>query len=165
MTNISMKIDRKLYRIDKADLGYFSLLVIALYFISLLVAWLLLRGRNVTFFELAFILSVSPVITIALRLAVNRNGVLVISETDNLSRVQKLVENSAQKFNYFASSTTGNRIDFKSKSGWGKLLNFFFRENLTLTTEEDILTIFGKRNVLKWFESDIRKAIKSGRIN
>ncbi|MCK7532178.1 MAG: hypothetical protein MZV63_14685 [Marinilabiliales bacterium] len=112
------------------------------------------------FYELAFILSPFPVISILLRLAVNRNGVLILSETDDLLRVQKFIDVSAREMGYAISRRAGNTIEFEPNSRWNKFLNFFFREGLRLTIEADSLIIFGKRNVLKLVESDIRKVFQ-----
>lgn len=87
----------------------------------------------------------------------NRKSVLTISDFDDFSSVLQEIEYIAGRINYEITKEDNGTVRFNRKSKLGKFFNMIFKEDFTMTSQDNYIKVNGKRNELKRIEKRLKK--------
>jgi hypothetical protein len=107
-----------------------------------------------------------PVLYSIIQTSINRNGVLKISDYNDLPSLLQKIESLVLKKGYISAdppvidltSIDSNSLGlaYIRKTKWGRFFNYFFREDINLQIKKDEVLIFTKRNLILSFLMELK---------
>lgn len=117
-----------------------------------------------TLFSNAWILFIGyPIAHGIIQSRINRKGVLTIRDFDDFDSILLEIEYIAGRINYKLTKEAGGKIRFNRKSKFGRFLNRIFKEDFTMTSKDNSIKVYGKRNTLRRIEKRLKKLEESER--
>jgi hypothetical protein len=101
------------------------------------------------------------VYSIVILTTVNRNGVLKLTEFDDLVTLTKQIESLLFKKGYIAIDAKPEDVKYVKRTKLGRFFNQFFRENVNVRISENEVSIFAKKRLL----DSIGMRLKFGKTN
>jgi hypothetical protein len=144
-----MKLEKTLFKISIKET-----LILSIFFFFLLNGFVflisLITGKpRFLLYDTAWILQIIfPFVYSTIQTSINRNGVLKITEYDDITNLVQHIESLFLKQGYIVEKSNNNNVSFAKKTKWGRFFNNFFRENINIQIRKGELLIFSKRNLL-----------------
>lgn len=144
-----MKIEKSYFKVSLAEMAgmiFFALLLVN----GIVFLFALLIGASFTsvFQSTWFISIVYPVGHGVIQSMINKNGVMVLSQFDDLDSLREQLEHSAGRIGYKVIHKDDKTIKFDRKAKLGRVLNLLFREDFKVVLSDSKVEIYGKRNAL-----------------
>lgn len=144
-----MKIEKSYFKVSLKEMAamiFFALLLVN----GIMFLFSLLIGISFTsvFQSTWFISIVYPVGHGVIQSIINKNGVMVLSQFDDLDSLREQLEHSAGRIGYKITYKDNTTIKFNRKATTGRFMNFLFGEDFKVVLSDDRVEIFGKRNAL-----------------
>ena len=152
-----MKIEKTLFKIsilETISISIFMLIILngVIFLISLLTG-----SPRFFFYETAWILQiVFPFIFAITQTSINRNGVLKITDLNDVDIIKNKIDLLIQKRGLIKTVKDLKLDSYTKKTKWGRFFNLFFREVINVNYSKGEILIFGKRNMLSLIESKLR---------
>lgn len=144
-----MQFEKKLYKMSLVETYlYFTLMFILFNGFFFIVS--LFEGKPRFFaYEGSWILQiVFPVAYSLIQTAINRNGVLKITESEDSSLLAEKTAIYLAGRGYVGSKTGAQTSYYVKKSVLGKMFSVFFRENISVLVSDKELIIYAKKNII-----------------
>jgi hypothetical protein len=93
--------------------------------------------------------------------SINRNGVLKLTEFDDLATLTKQIESLLYKKGYIAIDAKPEDAKYVKRTKLGRFFNYFFRENVDVRISENGVSIFARKHLL----DSIGMRLKFGKTN
>ncbi len=142
-----MQFEKKLFKISLVETFlYFSLMFILIN--GTFVLFSLIEGKPRFFvYESSWIIQfVFPLAYTVIQTAINRNGVLKIADYQDSNSLIKEIDAYLIGRGYINNSTENQAITYIRKTKWGRMWNFFLRDNISIQVSDNELTVFAKKN-------------------
>jgi len=144
-----MQFEKKLFKLSLVEpFLYFILMFILINFTFFIFS--LIEGNPRFFaYDSSYIIQIlMPVLYVVIMTSINRNGVLKIIDFQDSTIINSKLEIYLNKRGYLGIDTGDGTINYIRKTKWGRMLNFFVRENIKIQISENEITIYAKRNLL-----------------
>lgn len=143
-----MQFEKKLFKISLLETFlYFSLMFILLNGFFYIVSLIEGKPRFLSF-ESSWVTQVFfPVFYAIIQTAINRNGTLKIDGFQDFIILLKEIDTYLKGIGYINNNNTENQIvTYVRKTKWGRMWNFFLRDNISIQVSDNELTVFAKKN-------------------
>lgn len=153
-----MKIEKKYEKFSVRDFFLYWFVMFAIVLFMQFIVYVML-GRSIqdnliTFFTIPFML---PVLYSLLWSFHIRNGIMSITEINDMDKTIAVIANALDKWGYKEKIKDHNRILFDKKTKWGRFWNYIFKEGLEVIHEGDNIKLKGKRNTFLRLEYKLKK--------
>ncbi len=152
-----MKIERQLFKISLLEtFSYFGLLFVLINGFAFL--FTVIEGdMRLLIYDTSWIFQLIMPIFLALAVnSVNRNGVLKITDFNDLDALKNKIDLIIKKRGLIKSDNESKLDNYTKKTKWGRFFNLFFREDINVKYLEDEVLVYGKRNMFSPIESKLR---------
>lgn len=144
-----MKIERTLFKISISETIILSIFLLVVLNGVIFLFSVVIGKPNLLIYDTAWISQiVFPILYSIMQTSINRNGVLKITDYNNLTTLTKQIESLILKKGYIAVNSKTEDIKYVKKTKWGRFFNHFFRENINVRVTETEVLIFAKRFIL-----------------
>jgi len=144
-----MKIEKRFFKVSVAEMMgmiLFGLLLVN----GIVFLFAVLTGASfISVFKNTWLISIFyPVGHGVIQSLINKNGIMIISQFDDLDSLKERLEYSAGRIGYKVTYRDNTNIKFDRKTKLGRIVNLLFREDFKLVLSGAKVEIYGKRNAL-----------------
>lgn len=152
-----MKIERQQFKISLFDTFlYFGLLFVLINGFSFL--YTVIEGNmRLLIYDTSWITQLILPLFLALAVnSVNRNGVLKITDFNDLDAVKNKIDLIVRKRGLIKTDNESKLDNYTKKTKWGRFFNLFFREDINVNYSREEILIYGKTSMISLIESKLR---------
>lgn len=118
---------------------------------------LIMGDPRLLVFNYSWIIQIGiPFVSSIIYTLINRNGVLKITDYNDLTPITTQIESLIFRNGYIRIDTNTDYIKYGKKTMWGRFFNYFFREDIEVRISENKVLIFAKRNMLVRIEMKLK---------
>ncbi|MDP2060742.1 MAG: hypothetical protein Q8J97_13455 [Flavobacteriaceae bacterium] len=156
-----MKLERNFFKISISEIIFSIFFLVVLNGVVFLISVVIgktgffLRD-SVWMSQIIFIFLYSVILA-----SINRNGVLKLTEFDDLATLTKQIESLLFKKGYIAIDSKPEDVKYVKRTKLGRFFNYFFRENVDVRISENGVSIFARKHLL----DSIGMRLKYGKTN
>lgn len=144
-----MQFEKKIFKLSLVEPFLYFILMFVLINLAFFMFSLIEGNPRFFAYDSSYIIQiVFPVFYVVILTSINRNGVLEVTEFQDSVILTNKVDVYLKRRGYIGIDTENRITKYVRKNKWGRMLNFFFRENINVEITDNKLTIYAKRNLL-----------------
>lgn len=157
-----MKLEKTLLRVSVSETIILSIFLLVAFNSVIFLFSVAIGKPKLLIYDSAWISQIAfPILYSIMQTSVNRNGVLKITDYNDLTKLTKQIEFLILRKGYIAVDSKTENIKYAKKTKWGIFFNYFFKENINVRVTENEVLIFARRNIL----APIVMTLKYGKTN
>ena len=144
-----MKLERTFLRVSISETIILSMFLLVVFNFVIFLFSVVIGKPKLLIYDSAWISQIGfPILYSIMQTSINRNGVLKVTDYNDLAKLTKQIESLILGKGYIAVDSKIENIKYIKKTKWGRFFNHFFRENINVWVTENEVLIFAKRNIL-----------------